>query len=185
MAIDDINSFIAKHAITMTTRFVPYSQSRTALRHIEEGKTGPRNLNWEVTLYADGRKIWSGDYAAGQGHCPSYVSNPTREQQKLIDAECEHGFECYVGTYDGERGPIAVRAKPIQPRIADVLASLSLDAQAADYPDFDVWAGDYGYSSDSRRAHDIWRKCLDVAVALRSGLGDLAVRELAEASADY
>ena len=57
--------------------------------------------------------------------------------------------------------------KPVTPKKADVLHSLFMDAMAADY-NFDDWCADYGYDSDSIKALNTYKECLDTAQRLRS-----------------
>lgn len=57
-------------------------------------------------------------------------------------------------------------AKPKKPTIADVLYSLFMDASAADNK-FHDWCAEYGYSDDSIKALNTYKRCLDIATALR------------------
>lgn len=66
-------------------------------------------------------------------------------------------------------------AKPVKPTIAAVLYSLFLDASAAD-ENFDDWCDSVGYSSDSIKALNTYKDCLDTARALRKHF-DAATRE--------
>jgi hypothetical protein len=59
-------------------------------------------------------------------------------------------------------------AKPMpkKPSIADVLYSLFLDADAADY-NFSDWCDMFGCSDDSIKALNVYRQCLETATNLR------------------
>jgi hypothetical protein len=56
--------------------------------------------------------------------------------------------------------------KPVKPKIADVMYSLFMDASAAD-ENFHDWCENFGYSSDSIKAMNTYKQCLEIAVALR------------------
>lgn len=70
------------------------------------------------------------------------------------------------------RGTLAYEAlekecrKPVEPKIADVLYCLFLDAQAAEQK-FHDWCSDYGYDSDSISALNMYKSCLDTAEVIR------------------
>jgi hypothetical protein len=74
--------------------------------------------------------------------------------------------------------------RPIAPKAADVLYSLSLDAEAASISFYD-WADTYGYDRDSRSAEATYYACCDthkrlLEVFTRAQLAEIsdAVREL-------
>lgn len=56
--------------------------------------------------------------------------------------------------------------KPVKPKIADVMYSLFMDASAAD-ENFNDWCDNFGYSSDSIKAMNTYKQCLETATALR------------------
>jgi hypothetical protein len=56
--------------------------------------------------------------------------------------------------------------KPVKPKIADVMYSLFMDASAAD-ENFHDWCDNFGLSSDSISALNTYKKCLEIATALR------------------
>lgn len=57
------------------------------------------------------------------------------------------------------------------PEAIDVLDCLLTDASVLDYDDFEEWASEYGYDTDSRKAEAIYKKCLDQTVRLKIFLG--------------
>ena len=59
-----------------------------------------------------------------------------------------------------------VTPKPVKPKIADVMYSLFMDASAAD-ENFHDWCDTFGYSSDSIKAMNTYKQCLEIATALR------------------
>lgn len=161
-----------KLGITVISEFVPYSLSRNA-----NPGAHPKDmsLNWKVTLLKDGREILTTDYTAGIGHCPSYqpFKGWTADYINAIRHECERGFK---------RG--AFRQK-ILPKPEDVVYSLAMGSGVIDYAKFEDWADEYGYDSDSRKAEATYKDCLSLALQLRNGLGDAALKELQEATQGY
>lgn len=59
-----------------------------------------------------------------------------------------------------------VTPKPVKPKIADVMYSLFMDASAAD-ENFHDWCDNSGYSSDSIKAMNTYKQCLEIATQLR------------------
>lgn len=177
-------------SLSIKAEFVPFSQSRN------KGEKLP-SLNWRVTLVvgADkpdnpmrpvnkGREILTTDYMAGSGHCPSYKAGIKDRymRDKCIAHECETGKAAkYMANWDF----MASSGKPILPNAADVVHSLIMDAGVLDHPDFESWASDYGYETDSRKAEAIYRACLEIALKLRNGLGESVLSELRDAAQDY
>lgn len=74
--------------------------------------------------------------------------------------------------------------KPKKPTVADVLHSLILDASAAD-ENFHDWCANYGYSDDSIKAMNMYKACLETAVALRKHLSPDVLRQVRELLQDY
>lgn len=78
----------------------------------------------------------------------------------------------YLAINPPRKGTLAYEAlekqrRPQMPKIADVLHALFMDADAADY-NFNEWCDMYGYSSDSIKAMNTYKECLDTAANLRS-----------------
>ena len=59
-----------------------------------------------------------------------------------------------------------VEPRPVKPKIADVMYSLFMDAEASDY-NFSDWCETFGYSDDSIHALNVYRQCLETATNLR------------------
>jgi hypothetical protein len=74
--------------------------------------------------------------------------------------------------------------KPKKPKVSDVLYSLILDASASD-ENFDDWCDNFGYSSDSIKALNIYKQCLDTARALRKHFSPDTLRQVRELLQDY
>lgn len=177
---------IAKHGLSITSEFVPFSKSRNA-KPGADGKPW-KSLNWKVTMKKGDREVITTDYSAGIGHCPSYNKKPpanwdrpARDWQPLATAwECENGKPAtyFMSGFTPNRS-----APTIEPKALDVIHSLVTDADTAQ--PFEDWCADFGYDTDSRKAEATWKECVDIALKLRTALGDEALRDLTEAFQDY
>lgn len=161
--------------LTMTTQFVPWSQSRN------KSEKQP-SLNWIVTLHKDAppRAFLTTNYGAGMGHCPSYkaiglgAANSV-DRHNAVKHECETGYGASL--YSGR--------KPIVPQMRDVLYSLAMDASVLDSSCFEDWANELGYESDSRKAESIYHSCMEIALKLRNALGEAGLEKLRNVCQDY
>lgn len=168
--------------LTMSASFVPWSQSRNA-------KEKSPSLNWQVTISKNGRAILSTDYDAGCGHCPASKASVKRAgshgsvmRESMIKWECENGKAAWcIESIDHISGI----GKPLLPEFRDVLASLSMDSDVLDAGEFEEWASNLGYDSDSRKAESIYRACLNIALKLRASLGDDGLARLRAACEGY
>lgn len=168
--------------LTISWKFVPCSKSRKPPNG--DGSSG-RSLNWSITLTRrlgerGNHVILTTDYTAGVGHCPSYRSGArdTPDYVEAIVFETEHGLRWRRHS----RSPGGVS---IIPDVADVMHSLISDSEAIDHPDFESWASDLGYDSDSRAAERTYRACVATGLAIRAGVGDAGLVELRESCQDY
>lgn len=176
------DAVMTKLGLTVESVFVPWSQSRNQKA---KPKLSDYSLNWRVALKRNGREVLTTDYSAGIAHCPSYKQGGRRitYEANAVIWECEHGKAAFVGQ---NTGTIMPRNKtPLQPKAADVLSSLVSDSAVLDAGGFEAWARDCGYDTDSRQAEAIYSACLDIALKLRSALGDDGMRELRSALEDY
>ncbi len=176
MSKETIEAAAADLGITMQAEFVPWSKSRNASeKH--------RSLNWRVSLLKNGKAFITTDYSAGVGHCPSYKQNDKTEEGSLLIAfECEHGKK---GRFLASVDRVMSTEKPINPAFADVVHSLVSDSDVIDHPTYESWASDLGYDADSRKGEAIYRACLDIALKLRSAIGEEGLAKLREACQDY
>lgn len=167
--------------ITVDLKFVPFSQSRSYKKGY---KTTELNLNWEATIRHNGRDILTTDYSAGCGHMDCVKNyNPKIHGVKysIVHADCM--------AFEAEKGKLATPArwgsKPIPtPEAVDVLYCLVLDSDALEY-DFEEWAANFGYDTDSRKAEEIYRACLDIGLKLIRAIGSERLRELRDAFQDF
>lgn len=77
-----------------------------------------------------------------------------------------------------------VAEKPKAPHAAGVLYSLVLDGGALD-TSFEYWCADFGYSSDSISAFDIYRACCDNAKKLQRIFSRAELSTFSELLQDY
>lgn len=59
-----------------------------------------------------------------------------------------------------------------EPKAADVLDCLASDSASVDQQEFEGWANDLGYDSDSRQAEKIYKACEHGAARLKRFLGE-------------
>lgn len=147
---------------------------------------GKRSLNWRVTLKHRGADILTTDYGAGIAHCPAY------SRLKIGSARGWTLEQVEAITYETEKGKRAPRSASmpiggaaILPDPEGVIYSLALDAGALDFATYEAWAADFGYDPDSRKGEAIYRACLEIALKLRSAIGEEGIRQLREAAQDY
>ncbi len=159
---------LAEWGITYSAEFVPLSMSRNADK-------GEPSLNWKVT-----NGNFTTDYMQGIGHMPGYEARNTLEQVESRKRAAEDGR--WAKRYsDFGFGRIAIPS----PSAADVLYCLLTDADVIDYASFEDWASEFGYDTDSRKAEQNYRACMDTALRMRQVLGDARMAELRELLADY
>lgn len=163
-----VKEWANRHEISAKFDFVPFYLSRSA------GQENP-SLNWEVTLYKNGREFLCFDYSAGMAHAPSYKQN--MKYQIEVDAvrrECETGRKSTVLMSCN----VASGKKIDPPKLADIFYSLSSDADALNYSTFEEWASSFGYETDSRKAEVIYKTCMNYALKLRGAVGEKGLSEL-------
>lgn len=171
---------LASLGLTIRTQFVPFSQSRNKDNKDTYGNPA-RCLNWKVTLLRNDREVMTTDYSAGIAHTPAYKQNArwTIAYTELIDYEIEKGFAAKSLSWGITKGPA------IQPKAEDVVYSLQMDSSVLDHANFESWAGDFGYDTDSRSAETIYRACLEIALTLRAAIGEAGIETLRAAFQDY
>lgn len=177
--------------LTMRAEFVPFSRSRNATPRAGQDKPW-RSLNWRVTLERNGRPILTTDYAQGEGHAPAYKASSAiyarahykekRAREMAIAHEIETGRRATWSFGELNKGV----GKPIDPPpMAEVVWSLTNDANVLDYAGFEDWADNYGYSHDSRAAESSYRECLEIALKLRAAIGEAGLEALRTAGEDF
>lgn len=176
----EIQALIDSLGITYKVVFVPFSKSRNA-------KEKNVSLNWLVTI-EKGRQSLTTDYMQGIGHFPNYANSLSRNA--AYDRYIKECIECgkYAKNVTGKTfhsvNQVPMQAIPA-PDLIDVLYSLAVDSEVIDYSGFEDWAENFGYDVDSRKAEKTYRDCLEIALKLRSMLGDDNIAKLREAYQDY
>lgn len=67
------------------------------------------------------------------------------------------------------------------PRVDEVLDCLASEAQSVDFArDFEDWASEFGYDTDSRKAEAVYTACVKGQKELRRFLGDNLYKQLTE-----
>lgn len=176
--MSDLAAIISELGLTISATFVPWSKSRS----FKAGaKLTERSLNWRIVVQRNGRDVMTTDYTAGIAHCPSYQAPPFGRGFSIDHA---HAIEIETETGRSQMPTRGTRAH-ILPDTLDVIASLALEASAIDARDFEEWASDFGYDTDSRKAEGIYRACLDTALKLRAALGEGDLQRLRAAAAEH
>ena len=172
--IDDIRALINMIGLRTTFAFIPWGLSPKKHHRTP-------SLNWRVTLWVHDYKILEMDYSCGSMRCPAYSDEmlgalDSPQRRAAILAECESGRSRH-----GARGVEQITPDPI-----DVIYFIASDYGAMlDFADFEAWAADYGYKTDSREALSIYRLRLANAVRLNAALGSGCVAQLREAYEEY
>lgn len=78
-----------------------------------------------------------------------------------------------------------VGGHPILPDVVDVIACVMSEVSAIDCKDFEDWASNYGYDTDSRKAEGIYRMCVGNGLVMRASLGGAAFDELVDLCAQW
>lgn len=81
-------------------------------------------------------------------------------------------------------GPFIDDARPVKPRAASVLYSLTMDASARDQC-FDDWCCEYGYDNDSIKALNIYTACCENGKKLRQLFTIAEIRQIADLTSNY
>lgn len=150
--------------ISVTHTFVPFSKSKNkGSKH--------RNMNYLVAIHVNGQEILSGlEYSEGLGNYTKLNEAFAKRRLSIADNEIiEEAVE--TGKIYRPGSVLNIAVKTLSPDINSVLACFFGDASAIDYPDFESWAKDYGYDTDSRKAERIYNHCLSLGLKLRNILG--------------
>lgn len=185
MARAELEAAITELGLSVESEFVPWSKSRNYKKDAK--KISDKSLNWRVTVRVKGRDILTTDYGAGIAHCPSYKLVRPLGQISLYEAgaleiEVEHGVNARLM---GSTNEWTKSNERILPDTCDVIHALVSDSDVLDQPDFESWARDFGYDTDSRKAEATYRACVEIALKLRAGLGEEGLQKLKKASEDY
>lgn len=171
----ELDALIASLDLNYTVTFVPASQA-------------PSDDNWECVTWDVVIKRGCAElrtrYHSGLACLPG-LGNPLR-RTSAIDKNIKRAVETGEYPLDWSNARDSIRRKPIPaPELRDVLYALVMESDVLNYSDFEEWAGNFGYNTDSRKAERTYRACLDIGLKLRNMLGDTTLTQLREAFQDY
>lgn len=155
---------IDRLGLEYTAEFVPKRQPANKVRHPQ--------LHWKITLKR-GRATLTTPYTQGCGHVAKSDAGKNLTPYGIRRA-------CETGMLPPER-----TGRQPAPKLADVLYCLVLDSDVLEHADFESWASDCGYNTDSREAEKTYRACIENALQLRALIGDQTITTLRELFADY
>lgn len=171
--MSNLEQVLAKHQVTATGRFVPFSQSRNA-------GNKDLSLNWKGDLLVRGNVVLKDlDFSQGIANAPSYKQGSvmTIDRDNAIRYEVENGKSYIWYGLD--------RKKRIEFPAIGFTACIFMDASAIDCLGFSDWASNYGYSDDSIKAKAIYDACVEYGLKLRARLGDAALKEIQDEANQY
>jgi hypothetical protein len=107
------------------------------------------------------------------------------DNTKQVEMELEYigrtkhdGWDCneWIATleYDGKmiETPFFTGLAISEPIVDDVIYSLLMDNISSNHTNFEDWAEEMGYDTDSRKAEQTYRNCLESGHKIRMLLGD-------------
>lgn len=109
-----------------------------------------------------------------------YTGTGCREENRVMARQLLR--EGYKRHLHGAR--FAAVSKPVPPHPADVLNSLIRDSDACGMS-FYEWCGEFGYDTDSRKAHQTYMDCQANAEKLARVFTPDVIRQLSEALQEY
>ncbi len=166
------DSLISAKGVEYKARFIPKEQPEEKY---------PR-LHWEVTLSRGNWRLTT-PYTEGCGHAVVEEEKrpPTRsDRERAVRAACETGKiprMCWSGY-------VLTKKPQPTPKLDDVLYCLVMDSDALDST-FSQWADEYGYSSDSIKAKEIYDSCIQTGIKLRQLFTCEEFAQLRETFQDY
>jgi len=156
--LQEIETIADEYGIKVQSVFVPQEFT-------EETPLLDMSRKWEIEITGGRRKI-STEFTQGVGHCPSYKQRLTVHDKQQLVRECAQLVPADRETAEN------VALEALWSVCQDCLGVM----QAHDFED---WAGEYGYDTDSRKAEAIYRKCLETYMAMRGSFGDEAIETIA------
>lgn len=161
----------------------------------KEGKAWP-HIAYTVTLSRNGKVFWSGPYKLGVGHValPKTVLEVRKAIGCLHSDALAHKVEVaskgrtvtYTPEIEAGIAAYLARTQKVSPTLLDVFNSLLSDGSPEfDAEDFEGWAGNFGYDTDSRKAFGIYQACCEVGKALRRAFKPAEIETLRKAAQDY
>lgn len=137
-----------------------------------DGKDGRQwpYIAYTVTVYRNGRRVWSGPYKLGVG-LVKYPKPPTypqtfprgewREEAESVALDLSRNRYAFIYPETHARAAAYfARQQKVSPALPDVFGSILMDGSAYfDGERFEEWADNLGLSSDSIKAKAIYDTC--------------------------
>lgn len=153
-----------------------------------------RAIAYDCVLLRNSKPVWEGEYKLGVGHVkPGHwkraksilgTTQYFRPHESVIRTLAENPNAMLADHNAHVRAAVAVAGKfGIKPALEDVLSSLVMDNP--NDMSFEEWCADFGYDSDSRKAHAIWEACCEVGRKLRRAFTPEELTKLTDAATNY
>jgi hypothetical protein len=166
-----VDEMLKSARVTYSAKFKPVEQPQAKRPH-------ELQVHWTVSI--GGVQF---DYQTGIGHLPKQFAKLTNSN-KIVDFQ-ELCRICEEGRYGQALRHIWHNDVENHPSAASVLYCILCDSDALDSPTFESWAADLGYDTDSRKAEQTYRACLENGLKLRRVLGESGLVKLRELLQDY
>lgn len=168
----NVDAYLQSIGVVYSADFVPQRLSRNSA---EKNKS----INWRVKFHNSARKSnFETDYMQGIGHIPEVPRCAKGNNYDMVQARAEAAEKGIY--YSKKQDHCSWGGKKIPaPSAADVLYSLVLDADATQY-DFEEWASNFGYDTDSRKAEQLYNDCRKIASEMRKVFSSVQVAHIAE-----
>ncbi|UAV90035.1 hypothetical protein REC_186 [Pseudomonas phage REC] len=127
--------------------------------------------SWSVSFSRDKKERFVTDYHTGIGH---------RQSKHPMPADIRRLAPNILARVDWERTWL----KPVTPQAASVLYSVLRDAEGAEQNFLD-WCGDYGYDTDSMKAHKVYTACCELLQKVRAFFTNGERQAMLEMLQDY
>jgi hypothetical protein len=174
-ATQTIQAFIEKHGLSIESQLLKEPPADVSA---EDRKRDPNRSYWTVTIKREGGKPLTTSFNQG-----SAFRRWKQWANGLTQREVTQRARGERATPQGGRETVhfVENTEPMPPALADVLDCLRSDSQSfANALDFEEWAAEFGYDTDSRKAEQTYQACGKIAAGLQRLLGAAAYNELLE-----
>lgn len=177
-----IQEFIELHKLTLSFVRINVRTDRTGNEWDKEA------FHYLVTIVGnDEEKAYTFQYSMGSAHVEKipygkltigqrFMAGLTRGQKDYDNVPPPH-VKRSISLWQAEAQKVLYKPKP--PQLAEVLDSVALDCSSIDNArDFEDWASEFGYDTDSRKAEKAYDTCRDAFKSMESLLGRDGLRTL-------
>lgn len=176
---EQLQTIIDALGLTYAAKFLPTIQPQDKVKNPQ--------LHWEITL-RKGCQTMTVPYSQGCAHVMGYqqyhkTPYNKRLHNEMIKEACETGI--VNKDWAREDSYIKRKVKQPEPKLADVLHCLVMDSDVLNNSGFEEWASNYGYATDSRKAEQTYRQCIDQSLQFKNLIGQSALEQLQEVFQDY